>query len=117
MKGFVGECGLRGGYFELLGFPNDVKQEIYKIASISLCSNTIGQIATGLMVAPPKVGDESYVSYTKEKNDILESLNRRSFLLSKALNNLEGISCNNIDGALYAFPTIKLPGYFLQFFY
>ena len=50
-KGFLGECGLRGGYFELLGIPDNVKQELYKLASISLCSNTIGQIATGLMVS------------------------------------------------------------------
>jgi hypothetical protein len=25
-KGFLGECGLRGGYFEMLGFPTEVKQ-------------------------------------------------------------------------------------------
>ena len=24
-KGFIGECGLRGGYFELFGFPSEVK--------------------------------------------------------------------------------------------
>ena len=24
-KGFLGECGLRGGYYELLNFPADVK--------------------------------------------------------------------------------------------
>ena len=33
-KGFLGECGFRGGYFELLGIPAEVKQEIYKLASI-----------------------------------------------------------------------------------
>ncbi len=49
-KGFLGECGLRGGYFELFGIPESVKQQIYKLASISLCSNTVGQIATGIMV-------------------------------------------------------------------
>lgn len=108
-KGFLGECGLRGGYFELLGLPADVKAEIYKLASISLCSNTIGQIATGIMVQPPKKGETSFKLYNKEKTDILESLNRRAQKLSEALNALPGVSCNTIDGAMYAFPTVKLP--------
>lgn len=108
-KGFLGECGLRGGYFELQGIPAEVKQEIYKLASISLCSNTIGQIATGLMVRPPKAGEESFPLYNQEKNAILDSLRRRSTTLSQALNSLEGVSCTSIDGAMYAFPTITLP--------
>ena len=108
-KGFLGECGLRGGYFELLGFPADVKAEIYKLASISLCSNTIGQIATGIMVQPPKKGDQSYKTYSKEKKTILESLNRRAQKLGSALNSIAGVSCNTIDGAMYAFPSIKMP--------
>ena len=108
-KGFLGECGFRGGYFELLGIPAEVKQEIYKLASISLCSNTIGQITTGLMVQPPKLGEESYENYIKEKNAIMESLKRRAIRLSIGLNELDGVSCNTIDGAMYAFPTITLP--------
>ena len=56
------------------------------------------------------IGDESYPLYIKEKEEILSSLQRRAELLSDALNNLEGIHCNAIDGALYAFPTIILPG-------
>ena len=86
-----------------------MKQEIYKLASISLCSNTIGQICTGLMVQPPKQGEESYEIYIKEKNAIMESLKRRAVRLSAALNELNGVSCNTIDGAMYAFPTITLP--------
>ena len=108
-KGFLGECGLRGGYFELLGLPAEVKQEIYKLASISLCSNTVGQIATGVMVQPPKQGSASHATYVAERDGILSSLQRRADMLSKALNALPGMSCNSIEGAMYAFPTIKLP--------
>lgn len=108
-KGFLGECGLRGGYFEVLGFPQDVQAELLKLASISLCSNTIGQIATGIMVQPPKQHEASYNLYEEERNNILASLNRRAIILSGALNKLEGVSCNAIDGALYAFPTITIP--------
>ncbi len=105
----MGECGIRGGYFELLGLPEDVKQEIYKLCSISLCSNVLGQLATGLMVNPPSEGAESFSLYCKERDDILLSLHRRALTMTQALNELEGVTCNNIDGALYAFPSITLP--------
>ncbi|MDI1489573.1 MAG: alanine transaminase [Ramalina farinacea] len=36
-KGMVGECGHRGGYFELTGFSPDVAAQIYKFVSIMLC--------------------------------------------------------------------------------
>ncbi len=113
----MGECGLRGGYFELEGFPKDVSQEIYKLASISLCSNTVGQIAVGLMTQPPIAGEPSYALYVQERNAILESLKRRANMLSAALNKLEGVSCTSIDGAMYAFPTVRLPGMFSCFLF
>lgn len=107
-KGFFGECGLRGGYLEIFGIPTEVKEELYKLASISLCSNTIGQLATGLMVQPPKPGDASFESYRGERDAILSSMQRRAQMLSKALNSVPGVSCTSIDGAMYAFPTIRL---------
>lgn len=108
-KGFLGECGLRGGYFEMLGIPQDVHAEILKLTSISLCSNSIGQIATGVMVNPPRRGDPSYDLYTAERDSILASLKRRSLKISSELNKLSGVSCTAIEGAMYAFPTITLP--------
>ena len=108
-KGFLGECGLRGGYFELYGFPKSVIDEIYKLASTGLCSNTIGQIATGLMVNPPVEGDASFDQYKNEKDAILSSLHRRATKSTIKLNELPGIECQEIEGALYAFPTIHLP--------
>lgn len=108
-KGFTGECGLRGGFFEMLGFPEDVKQQMVKLASISLCPNVVGQVTTGLMVRPPKESDESYAVWKHEKDSILGSLKRRAEMLTNALNKMEGMSCNHIDGAMYAFPTITLP--------
>lgn len=113
-KGFLGECGLRGGYFELSGISDKVRDELIKLASISLCSNTVGQIATGLMVQPPKINDESYNLYHREKHDILESLKRRACKLSNALHEIDNITCNTIDGALYAFPTIILPSKLIE---
>ena len=58
-KGFVGECGRRGGFVELHNIDADVKAELYKLCSVSLCSNVPGQLMVGLMVNPPAEGDES----------------------------------------------------------
>jgi alanine transaminase len=52
-KGMVGECGHRGGYFELVGFDPAVVEQIYKVASLSLCAPITGQCMVELMVNPP----------------------------------------------------------------
>jgi alanine transaminase len=108
-KGFIGECGIRGGYLELHNIDPAVKAMLYKLASISLCSNTNGQISIGLMVNPPAKGDESYENYIQERDGILESLKRRAIKLADALNKLEGVTCNPAEGAMYVFPQIRLP--------
>ena len=59
-------CGLRGGYFELTNIDTDVKAQLTKLASVSLCSNVLGQIAVGLMVKPPTSGKE-LKAYEAEK--------------------------------------------------
>jgi alanine transaminase len=121
----------------------EVAAQLYKLASISLCSNVEGQIMVGLMTNPPKKGDASYELYVKERDGILNSLQRRSTKLAKAMaqvccavdsqrfvarvaffvdlicwplslieslgEQLPGVSCPPIDGALYLFPNITLP--------
>jgi glutamate--glyoxylate aminotransferase len=113
-KGTYGECGLRGGYMELHNFDPLVVQEIYKIASINLSPNVPGQVALGLMVNPPKPGDPSYPLYISEKNALLESLKRRARLITDAFNSLEGVVCQETEGAMYSFPRITLPPKFIE---
>jgi len=113
-KGFIGECGQRGGYMELVGFDNDVKLQLYKFASINLCSNTTGQIMTGLMTNPPKEGDESYKLYVSERDSIYYSLKRRALKIAQRFNELPGIKCNPVEGAMYAFPAIELPQSYIK---
>lgn len=108
-KGFTGECGRRGGYVELLGFDADVRMQLYKLASISLCANVPGQVAVGLQCAPPAPGDASYARYTAERDAIRGSLTRRAVRLRAALNALPGVSCEVPEGALYVFPRLALP--------
>lgn len=53
--GYYGFCGKRGGYMEITGFSRKVRDEIYKLSSVSLCSNISGQILSSLVMNPPKV--------------------------------------------------------------
>jgi aspartate/methionine/tyrosine aminotransferase len=108
-KGFLGECGVRGGYFEYRNVPPDVAAQILKLLSVCLCSNLAGQVATYAMVHPPRSGDPSYELYNREKKAILEELKLRAALLVEGLNKIDGVSCNAIAGAMYAFPRIMLP--------
>ncbi len=108
-KGMLGECGLRGGYMELTNFHEGTLEQVYKAMSVSLCSNLVGQFTTSLMVRPPRPGDASYPLYVREQSGVLESLRRRSTKLVAALNRLEDVTCNACDGAMYAFPQLRLP--------
>lgn len=108
-KGFVGECGPRGGYMELHGFGADVHTQLYKLMSLSLCANTNGQLATALMVNPPAPGSASHALYQQESQGILQSLQRRAKYIRSRFNQLPGINCQEVKGALYAFPNITLP--------
>jgi len=108
-KGVIGECGRRGGYMELVNVSADIVDQIYKKASISLCSNVAGQITVGLMVNPPKPGQPSYELYKKESTTTFDSLKRRAEKLVKSLNELEGVTCNTAQGAMYSFAQIRLP--------
>jgi aspartate/methionine/tyrosine aminotransferase len=108
-KGFLGECGVRGGYFEYRNVPDDVAAQILKLQSVSLCANLAGQAATYAMVRPPKPGMPSYAQYGAERAAILDTLKRRAILLAEGLNRIPGIRCNVIAGAMYAFPSITLP--------
>jgi aspartate/methionine/tyrosine aminotransferase len=108
-KGVLGECGVRGGYFECRNVPAEVAAQILKLQSVSLCSNLAGQVATYAMVHPPQPGDPSYELYNRETTGILEEMKTRAILLAEGLNKIEGIACNAIAGAMYAFPRITLP--------
>ncbi|RKF77291.1 putative alanine aminotransferase, mitochondrial [Golovinomyces cichoracearum] len=108
-KGMVGECGHRGGYFELVGFDPEVQQQIYKFVSITLCAPVIAQCLVELMVNPPQEGSPSYELYKKEYDEIFTGLKERAFALYEAFKQMDGVECDEPQGSMYLFPTIKLP--------
>jgi aspartate/methionine/tyrosine aminotransferase len=108
-KGYLGECGHRGGYLECRNVPGPVQDEITKLQSIALCANSVGQIVTYLLVKPPRPGDPSFAQWDAERREILDTLRRKAGLVGRGLNAVAGIRCNDVTGAMYAFPRIELP--------
>ena len=90
-KGMVGECGHRGGYFELVGFDPEVQAQIYKFISIMLCPPVIGQCLVEMMVHPPAEGEPSFELYDKEYNSIKNGLQKRATALYEAFKKMEGV--------------------------
>ncbi|KAI5289543.1 hypothetical protein KEM52_000749 [Ascosphaera acerosa] len=108
-KGMVGECGQRGGYFELVGFAPEVVAQIFKFITIGLCPPVGGQCLVECMVNPPKEGDPSYELYRSEYDSIKSGLKERAYALWEAFKQMEGVECQEPQGAMYLFPTINLP--------
>ena len=101
-KGMVGECGHRGGYFELVGFDPAVAAQIYKFISIQLCPPVVGQCLVEMMVNPPRPGEPSYELYRQEYDAIFEGLHTRAMALWKAFKEMEGVECQE--------PQVCFPG-------
>ncbi|CAJ1006499.1 putative Aminotransferase class I and II [Leishmania naiffi] len=108
-KGVIGECGRRGGYFCMTNLPSELRAQVTKLCSINLCANVNGQVMTALMCSPPREGDASYALYRREYDGIFTSLKERAALLARELSTVRGLSCQPVEGAMYAFPTITLP--------
>jgi aspartate/methionine/tyrosine aminotransferase len=108
-KGFLGECGHRGGYLEIRNVPEEVNAQFVKLQSISLCANVSGQFATYFMVAPPEPGDESFAAYTRERGAILAALKRKAEILGEGVNRIPGMSLVMPQGAMYGFVRFELP--------
>jgi len=108
-KGFLGECGHRGGYLEIRNMTDDVYSEMIKLQSIGLCSNVGGQLVTYLMVSPPEKGSESYELYVRERDGILGELKEKAEILGRGLGEVEGMETHIPQGAMYAFVRFSLP--------
>lgn len=113
-KGYLGECGRRGGYFECYGIDEAVVQQLYKLACMSLGSNADGQAMVDLMVNPPKPEDDVYETFYREASAVRDSLCRRSIKVTETLNSLPGIWCSPAEGASDRFPQLTLPQAFID---
>ncbi len=115
-KGFYGECGHRGGYLEVRNPPMvagtklDFVDLLTKNASVSLCSNTAGQVLTYLMVSPPEEGSQPYQQFIQEKQNILKELYEKATMIREAFTQMDGMECYGETSAMYLFPRLnRLP--------
>ncbi|CAF4304990.1 unnamed protein product, partial [Adineta steineri] len=88
-KGWHGECGSRGGYYELINIDNDVRMQVNKLISACLCSTAWGQSVMGAIINPPKPGEQSYELYNKERTEVVNRLKEKADLVSKLFNSIE----------------------------
>uniref|UniRef100_A0A6Q2X7A4 alanine transaminase n=1 Tax=Esox lucius TaxID=8010 RepID=A0A6Q2X7A4_ESOLU len=108
-KCYMGECGFRGGYMEVINMDPEVKAQLTKLVSVRLCPPVPGQALMDLVVNSPKPGEPSYNNFMKERTATLSLLAEKAKLTKEILNTVPGITCNPVQGAMYSFPKISLP--------
>ncbi|XP_064640800.1 alanine aminotransferase 1-like isoform X2 [Lineus longissimus] len=108
-KGYMGECGARGGYCEVVNLHPDVYAMLTKSLSAKLCPTISGQTAMDCVVNHPKPGDASYELWSKEKGNVLSDLDTKAKMVTKLFNSIDGVTCSEVQGAMYSFPRIHLP--------
>ena len=87
------------------------------------------QACLDAVVNPPKPNEPSYEQFirvtfslnliifllkfilnsSQEKNEVLDGLKEKAILVTKLFNSIEGVKCNPVQGAMYAFPQILIP--------
>lgn len=108
-KCYMGECGLRGGYMEVINMDPEVKAQLTKLVSVRLCPPVPGQTLMALVTNPPQPGEPSHARFIKERTATLNDLAQKAKLTEDILNTVPGVRCNPVQGAMYSFPRIMLP--------
>ncbi|EGG06952.1 uncharacterized protein MELLADRAFT_106312 [Melampsora larici-populina 98AG31] len=107
-KGQIGECGRRGGFFEIVNFPKDVVKQISKLVAID-DAPVQGQIGVDVLVRPPRPGESSYDLWYQETTRIQQKMNDNAKKLVESFKRLPGISSTEAEGAMYLYPKVELP--------
>ncbi|XP_074243406.1 alanine aminotransferase 1 isoform X3 [Saimiri boliviensis] len=108
-KGYMGECGFRGGYVEVVNMDPAVQQQMLKLMSVRLCPPVPGQALLDLVVSPPAPTDPSFMQFQAERQAVLAELAAKARLTEQVFSEAPGISCNPVQGAMYSFPRVQLP--------
>lgn len=70
-----------------------------------------------LLINPPNrqtCSEETVNKYETEVNNTFNNLKEKAKIMHKQLNSLKGMKCNEIEGAMYAFPSIELPSHIIK---
>ena len=61
------------------------------------------------MVDPPREGREAQSTvetYNRERDGIMDGLGERAALLTSKCNEMDSVTCNDIEGSMYGFPRV-----------
>ncbi|XP_056121314.1 alanine aminotransferase 2 [Rhinichthys klamathensis goyatoka] len=108
-KGFMGECGLRGGYMELVNLDPAVKEYTRTFFSTRSSPPVGGQIALDLMTDPPKPGDPSFPTFSEEIQSIKNMISKNACRIQEVFGEIPGISCQPLKAGFFVFPCLHLP--------
>ncbi|XP_043458060.1 alanine aminotransferase 1 isoform X1 [Prionailurus bengalensis] len=62
-KGYMGECGFRGGYVEVVNMDPAVQSQMQKLMSVRLCPPVPGQLLLDVVVSPPAPSEPSFAQF------------------------------------------------------
>ncbi|RZF46032.1 hypothetical protein LSTR_LSTR004745 [Laodelphax striatellus] len=108
-KGYLGESGARGGFFELLNVDAEERYVIYKLLSSNSCPTVGGQIYVDCLVNSPRKGDPSYELFISEKNKIISSHRSKIQFITDSFEKTRGISSFKPEGAPFIFAQMEMP--------
>ncbi|XP_068581172.1 alanine aminotransferase 2-like [Cebidichthys violaceus] len=104
----MGECGLRGGYQEVVNMDPAVKKHLKDMQAPSSPS-VVPQLALEVMVNPPTPGDPSYETYSQEILHSQRTLSQNARRACEFLNDLPGMNCQPATGGVFLYPGLNLP--------
>ncbi|XP_049911242.1 alanine aminotransferase 2-like [Epinephelus moara] len=102
----MGECGLRGGYMEVINMDPAVNMYLKKVP---VSPPVLSQLALEVMVNPPTAEDPSYKTYSQEILHSQTTLSQNAQRAFKFLNDLPGMNCQPAMGGVFLYPCLHLP--------
>ncbi|XP_074523939.1 alanine aminotransferase 2-like [Halichoeres trimaculatus] len=109
----MGECGLRGGYMEVINLEPQVKMYLRNMQA-SRSPPVLPQLALELMVNPPSPGDPSYQTYAQEILHIKTTLSQNAQRACEFLNDLPGVTCQPVMAGVFLYPRLSLPSQMIE---
>ncbi|XP_072544820.1 alanine aminotransferase 2-like [Salminus brasiliensis] len=107
-KGFMGECGLRCGYVEMVNLDPLVMHYAHTLFSTNASAPVPGQITLDVMTNPPQPGEPSYALYAQEVQSIRSAIMNNVQRILDVVSGLPGMTCQPIKGGIFAFLRLHL---------
>lgn len=104
----MGECGLRGGYMEVVNMDPAMKTYL-KNMQCPFSPSVLAQLALETMVNPPTPADPSYKTYKQEIVHTADTLSQNAQRACDFLNSSPGMSCQPAMAGVFLYPRLLLP--------